>query len=260
MPVAILDVCPRCRTDVSRLVGLITTPTLACPKCRAAVGVSPRAVVSNWQFNVAVLAGVFLWTTLAVAVFISPEFAASAGVHLKRPTATVQDRLVLALYVGVPAGVVAVPFGLLGRVIGRRVARRLATQRGADLLDVGLPRPPAGGPPPANGQHRVRHRLFADVAPALTGVATLPPPAPAAGGGGVWVVAIVGWAGIFFVVGSVSLAAVAVSRAGAGAPSWQPAMVDAARTWGPGVVFGSIAAAAVLGGVGWLPGTRRKAG
>src|SRR3954454_1370366 len=192
---ATLDVCPRCRTDVSRLVGLITTPTLACPKCRAAVGVSGRSVVNNWQFNVAVLAGVFVWTTLAVAVFISPEFAASAGTHLKRPAATVQDRMILALYVGVPAGVIAVPFGVLGRVLGRRVAGRLATRRGADLLGASLPRP-ATGPPPANGQHRVRHSLFADVAPALTG-RPAPPPAAAAERGGIRVAAVAAWAGVF---------------------------------------------------------------
>ncbi|HEY1380614.1 MAG TPA: hypothetical protein VGF55_27685 [Gemmataceae bacterium] len=252
---ATLDVCPRCRTDVSRLVGLITTPTLACPKCRAAVPVSGRAVVNNWQFNIGVLAGVFVWTTLAVAVFISPEFAANAAIHLKRPAATIQDRVILALYVGVPAGLAAVPFGLLGRVIGCRVAGRLASRRGADLLGASLPRPATDSP--AKGQHRVRHRLFADVAPALTGG---PAPSPAAPPRrGIRVVAVAAWAGVFVGIGTLALAAVVVGGVGNGPGPWQPAAAEAARTWGPAMVFASIAAAAVLGGTGLLPGTRRKA-
>ena len=268
MPTVTRDACPRCRTDVSRRLGVITTPTIACPKCRAVMDVTRTAVVNNWQFNGAVLAAAFIWTAVAAAVFLNPNFATQVGARVGRPARTPQDRLVLAAIVGVPAGFFALPFGVLGRLVGYGVARRLGARR-PDVLGKGLVWLDEQSQP--GDQFLVTRLLGASAVEAggpvrpppartPTAVPRPAPPRPAGAGRSLRrVVAGGAWAVVFFVAAAVVLAAVAASGVGEDAQLRQQAVEASARAWGVWAFVGSLAVAAVLGGTGWLPGTRRAA-
>src|SRR5689334_11934452 len=103
MPMVILDVCPRCHSDVSRRVGVITTRLIVCPKCQFEMFVTPKAVVNNWQFNAAVWAGVAMWGGFAAIVLTNPEAATNLGRYLQLPARTLENRLILACAGFVPA-------------------------------------------------------------------------------------------------------------------------------------------------------------
>ena len=43
--------CPRCKTDIGRRFGLITTLRILCPRCGTRVRIDAGVVGQNWAFN-----------------------------------------------------------------------------------------------------------------------------------------------------------------------------------------------------------------
>ena len=70
--IVVLDVCPGCRTDVSRRFGLITTPTIDCPRCGRTMNVTRSAIQNNWQFNFGWVAGLGTWIGLGAMLVLDP--------------------------------------------------------------------------------------------------------------------------------------------------------------------------------------------
>src|SRR5262249_1719913 len=118
MAVVILDVCPRCRKDVSRRLGVITTRTIVCPRCDYEMKITANAVTNNGQYNGVMRVALPVWIGLAAAILASPTVAAAVGGLFKLPVQTLQNRLIVALVAGILAVVVGLPFAVLGRMIG----------------------------------------------------------------------------------------------------------------------------------------------
>ncbi len=79
MGVVVLDVCPRCNTDISRRLGLITKRVITCPNCGLEMNVNENAVINNWQFNGAVIGFLGIWLVLAATFLISADAAQKVG-------------------------------------------------------------------------------------------------------------------------------------------------------------------------------------
>jgi hypothetical protein len=284
MPVVVLDVCPRCKTDVSRRLGLITTRTIACAKCGHEMRVTQNAVINNWQYHGAVLAFLVLWTGATVLILSRPDVAAEVGRRAALPCQTMKERATLALVAAVPILLCAMPFAVIGRVVGYYVAQRLAldaTGEGplADFEKSALekvrqareqprglgPASPQFPPLPPPGQRElVTQRLFAASAakePAPVRPAP-PPPSPAQGAGCVMFVVrafvCLLWAALFFVVGGVAMTAWASWGLWDNPPAQQQAAAEAGRVTGPWLLLGAIGLAIVFSCLGLLPGTRRR--
>jgi hypothetical protein len=132
MPRFIRDVCPHCQTDISRRLGLITTAAVECPKCGLPMRVTSRALVSNWQYNFAASAGAGIFFAVVIAVLASPQVAEEFGKLCQLPSRSLQDRLILSLCASVPLLLAVIPIGLVGRLVGYGVARRLVTDEAAE--------------------------------------------------------------------------------------------------------------------------------
>ena len=229
MPMVILDVCPRCRSDVSRKFGLITTRLIVCPKCQFEMFVTPKAVVNNWQFNAAVWAGLAMWIGFASIIFTNSDTAATVGRHLQLPVRTFENRLVLAFAGCIPALFVALPFALVGRIIGFSVARRLNVDAAEEAAVADFRRQLT----PVRQQELRRRSLFVRAVFGLV------------------------WAVVFGVVAALALGLWAAREAGDDPELRQQAIWQVGETFGPWALLGSLALAVVLGGCGVLPGTRR---
>jgi hypothetical protein len=250
MAVIILDVCPRCKTDVSRRFGLITTPTIVCRNCGYEMRVTRNAILNNWAFNLCVGAILFAWGVLALAVLCSPEAAAAVGGGFKKPVRSGADRLMVALLAGLPALLAAVPGVLVGRLLGWCVAER--------LLSGSAPNPPKADA----GLRLGRRELMTDaLVPTIPGEAPRydAPPTPPGGGVGRFLLRTFAgllWFFAFFVIGCVAISAVATAGI-AEEQARQKATEEAGKAWSLTVFFGSIALSVVLGKLGFLPGMRR---
>jgi hypothetical protein len=130
MPVYQKDVCPRCRADVSRRLGVITTPTINCRVCQLPMRVTAVAVMNNWQFNVAAPVVLAIWASAVVIIFRSPDSVAHWAWELGASPSghDMQDRVAMVLVSGVVAFFCSVPFAVLGRIIGFFVARGLLSE------------------------------------------------------------------------------------------------------------------------------------
>ena len=269
MPYYQKDVCPRCRADVSRRFGLITTPTITCRVCQYPMRVTALAVMNNWQFNFAAPVVLAIWVGLALIIFRCPDTVAHWADQLgARPSGhALQDRLAMVLVSGVVALFCSVPFAAVGRLVGFFAARRLLSE-----------------PAPGSGAIELRQGQFASQLPTHVGWDQTPSSAivvrssPAAGaygeamhtapamppqtaGGGFRFIAraFFGllWAVVFFFGGAFVMTAVAT--AGIADPQLRnEASRHAGGHWGVWLFLGSIGLAIVLGSVGVLPGTRSK--
>jgi hypothetical protein len=113
--------CPKCKLDLGRRFGLITSKCVTCARCGGHVLITTPAVSQNWAMNFGVAAGGLLWVILTVGVLFSPEFAAKAsdlflrGAGVRNPLAIVGVCLLPAFVVGLVAGVVG---SVLGTIAG----------------------------------------------------------------------------------------------------------------------------------------------
>jgi len=252
MPCYQKDVCPRCRADVSRRFGVITTPTIDCRVCQFPMRVTSLAVMNNWQFNAAAPVGLALWVAALFIIFGSPETAARWAWELGATPSghDTQDHLAMALVAGGAALFCSVPFAIVGRIIGFFVARRLLSEP----------------PEPAASEFGQRQYLSYVPAPAASGGygvamhSTPELPQQTAGGGFRFIARTffgLVWAAIFFVGGAFMTTAVAI--AGITDPQLRnEASRHAGQSCGVWLFFGSIGLAVLLGSRGILPGTRSK--
>jgi hypothetical protein len=269
MPYYQKDVCPRCRADVSRRIGLITTPTITCRVCQFPMRVTALAVMNNWQFNFAAPVVLAIWVGAAVIIFRSPDMVARWASELGvNPSGhATQDRLAMVLLSGVLALFCSIPFAVLGRLVGFYAARRLLSE-----------------PPPEAAASELGQRQFVSQLPtpvgreqtssAATVVRTSPaagayvvemhsardlPPRRASGGFRFIARGFFGllWAAFFFVGGAFVMGAVAT--AGIADPELRnQASRHAGEHWGVWLFLGSIGLTILLGSLGILPGTRSK--
>jgi hypothetical protein len=269
MPVYRINVCPRCKADVSRRFGLITTPTVVCHSCRFEMRITGKAVTDNWGYNFAALAGLAIWGGIALLILASPESAAALGKRMSLPAATIQDRLLLAALSGVAAALCAIPFAVIGRLIGYFVGQRLLSQHEQEAPPASLPPQQHSSPFQVGAQKLRTQQLFSGPAPAACGVAVQPAPVEAAparppetGGHGVLrsilrVFFCLLWAAVFFVGGTFVMAGIAIHGI-TDAEQQAATSRHAGETWGVWLFFGSIGLASLLSCLGVLPGTRRK--
>ena len=117
MGVVIIDVCPKCRVDVSRRFGLIKTPLIVCRKCGYEMRVTAKAVRNNWQYNFAMAAGLFFWFVFACIILLDQKGAMDFATRLGKFKG-VQSPWILAVLSFVPAFLLALPFGGIGRIFG----------------------------------------------------------------------------------------------------------------------------------------------
>jgi hypothetical protein len=258
--------CPRCKADIGRRFGLITTLTISCPKCRTPVRIDSNVIQQNWGFNFGWVGFVLLWFGLACGVLASPEFAAQIG-RKTFPSGTDEERLVIAAVCVLPAFLGALLFGGVGMVLGAIAALAAPQGREDDIDRTSWPtRPAAAAPPPRPRQRGFLVRAFfvllwtgiVLLGMAFTlglvaerGVKPTDEPLPAAAARTVGLMASPLGHGPL-------LAAVPVAAAGAQDDLLkQQAVKKAGETSGPWVLLGTLAVF-ILGCVGLLPCTSRK--
>jgi hypothetical protein len=123
------DVCPHCEQELNFHFGLIKACTITRRHRGHEMFLTKQAVVSNWQYNLAARALLVTWVGFALVVIGSPQAAAWVGQQLQLPLRTFKDQAVLALAGMIPGVLAAVPFGLVGRLLGHRCWRRLAAKK-----------------------------------------------------------------------------------------------------------------------------------
>lgn len=109
--------CPRCRADLGRQFGLITSRSIPCPRCGTTVRIDSQVIAQNWGFNFGWVGGLLLWLGLAAGVMLDPHFAASIGGKTLKSD-TQQQRLMIALVCGIPALLGGLVFGGIGMLLG----------------------------------------------------------------------------------------------------------------------------------------------
>ena len=222
--------CPKCRADIGRRFGLITTPMIVCGSCGTNVRIDKNVIQQNWAFNFGWAGGLFTWLCLAVAVINSPAFATKMA-NNTLPAATFENRLVIAAMCGLWAMFVGMGFALIGGIIGTIVA---ATSSAWSLNSGGFqsfPTPPTPGGtsappggfqfmPPGRGQQPAQPPAYG-AAPAQPGPASFPnyqgypsaayPQAPAQRGCLIRAFFILLWPPAAFLVIALTMSAVARS-------------------------------------------------
>jgi hypothetical protein len=257
MAVIIVDVCPKCKVDVSRRLGLIKTPLLACRRCGYEMRVTANAVRNNWQYNFAMAAGLFLWFFFACLILLDPRGAAELAARAGRFRG-VDNPWVLSLMAFVPAFLIALPCGLMGRLIGIGVARRL-------LSDVSerMSAAKVSSAPYSSGSASARRALLMDRTPVPPAKLTAPAYRNRRSGRGIGsfllrVVAGVLWLAAFFVAGSISISLIVMATTEGDHEAVQKSVEMAGKASGVPLFFGSIFLVGVLAKLRWLPGLGRR--
>jgi DNA-directed RNA polymerase subunit RPC12/RpoP len=172
--------CPRCRADIGRRFGLLTTRIIVCHRCGSNVRVDANVVAQNWGYNFAWTGSMVLWAALAFAVLANPEFGAMIG-NGTFPADTFEHRLVIAGVSVIWALMGGLVIGGIGMVLGTIVAA-CASDDGAGAAD---PRSsplsgqwPAGGFPfpPASPGQQLSYPSTAGFHPSLDLAASPPRP------------------------------------------------------------------------------------
>jgi hypothetical protein len=269
MPVYQKDVCPRCRADVSRRFGVITTPTITCRVCRFPMRVTTPAVMNNWQFNFAAPVVLAIWVGAVVIIFRSPDTVAHwAGELGATPSGhDTQDRVAMVLLSGVVALFCSIPFAVLGRLIGFFVAQGLlsepppeaaANELGQRRFLAQLPTPVGREQTPSAATVLRSYPAAGAYGVAMHSAPALPPQT-ASGGFRFIARAFFGllWAAVFFLGGAFAMGA-AVTAGIADPQLRNQASRHAGEHWGVWLFLGSIGLAILLGSFGVLPGTHSK--
>lgn len=113
--------CPKCRVDIARQFGLLSTKMIVCPKCGANVRIDGNVIAQNWGYNFAWIGGLLIWLALGAAVLADPKFAETVG-NKAFPAATLENRIVLAGLCAIPAMMLGLLCGGLGMMLGAIVA------------------------------------------------------------------------------------------------------------------------------------------
>src|SRR5947209_4353045 len=107
--------CPRCRLDLGRRLGLITSKSILCPGCGTRVRIGTNVICQNWAYNFGWVGGLLTWFGLAALVLLDPQFAAKAGGRTF-PSSGSDNRLMLAGLSALPAILAGLGFALVGAV------------------------------------------------------------------------------------------------------------------------------------------------
>ncbi len=118
--------CPRCRLDLGRRFGLMTTPCIRCSRCGTNVQVSTAAILQNWAYNFGWVGGVLLWIVLAVGIVLSPEFANTVSDQMFRG-AEVRNPVVLLAGCLIPAFLAGLLSAFVGMVLGALASLLMTT-------------------------------------------------------------------------------------------------------------------------------------
>jgi hypothetical protein len=149
--------CPRCRADIGRRFGLMSTLTITCPFCEAKVRIDRNVIAQNWGFNFAWVGGLLIWLVLGVGALASPQFAAMLG-NKTLPAATPQNRVVIALFCVIPSLLARLVIGgvgmLLGTIVAMGAAREENSTTEAPIEPQGPVGAPAAGPQPPRPRRR----------------------------------------------------------------------------------------------------------
>lgn len=261
MAVVLLDVCPKCRVDVSRRFGLIRTPIIPCPSCGYEMRVTADAVRNNWQYNFIMVAGLFFWLILAGIVLLDPKAAIQALARYGNAKG-VDNPWILAGLSFVPAFLLAMPFALIGRIIGSSVGNKLLTHFSQDSSTGAPPAPPRPyRSAPARRELQMDHFMAAK--PSAPVELSAPPRRAQPSGGGIgsfllrFVFGVLWWIA-FFILGSFAITLVVMAMNDGDQEARQQAIELAGKTSGVPLFFGSLLVVGVLAKLGWLPGVRRR--
>jgi hypothetical protein len=130
--------------------------TIICPFCQAKVRIDHNVIAQNWGFNFAWVSGLLFWLVVGAIVIASPHFAAMIG-RRTFPAATLQNRVVIALFCAIPSLFVGLIIGGVGMFLGLIVAAGAAREENCTTTEAandnlspmpsptGAPQPP--GPP-----------------------------------------------------------------------------------------------------------------
>ena len=156
--------CPRCRADIGRRFGLISTLTITCPSCQSKVRLDSNVIAQNWGFNFAWVSGLLIWLALGIAVIANPQFAAMIG-NKTFPAATLQNRVVIALICSIPALLAGLIIGGVGMLLGTIVALGEAREENSTTLPANdnfspMPSPTAAAQPPKPPRRSLLVRAF----------------------------------------------------------------------------------------------------
>lgn len=217
--------CPKCRLDIGRQFGLITTTTIVCSKCGTHVRLDSAAVAQNWGFNFGWMSALLIWFALGVGVLVDPQFAATMG-NTTFPAATDAQRVVIALTCGIWAFLAGLCFAMVGMVLGSLVAT--FAPAGSAPMETDLPDRPTAGPPQTRERGCLVRMIFIFV-----------------------------WPVVGFFVAVIAITAVATIEAGNDPVMQQIAIEEAGKQTAPWLVFGTLAVF-LLSCVGLLPFTGRK--
>jgi hypothetical protein len=257
MGVVILDVCPKCRVDVSRRFGLIKTPLITCRKCGYTMRVTANAVRNNWQYNCVMVATLAIWLILACIILLDPKGATHFAGQLGKFKGTTSP-WVLAGMSFVPAFLMALPFALVGRILGIQAASRILSERTQEPA-AGDFSSPFFSSRSTSGRQELQSQRWAAALP--TAPPSPSPEAPPSGRrtGKLFLRIVFGvlWMVAFFVAGSFATSDVVIALENGDQEARQQALEAAGRATGVPLFFGSIFLVVVLAILGWLPGFRR---
>jgi hypothetical protein len=221
--------------------------------------VTPNAVRNNWQYNFVMVAMLFFWLVLAGIVLLNPKdatrFVGRMG-NFKN-----LSPWPLAAMSFVPAFMLALPFAMVGRIMGIATASR--------ILSGGADQPGAGDfsslrftGASASGGRRLQSEQWQQQ-PRTPSAAPDPVPPSPTGGSGIGriflrivfgVLYMVG----FFVLGSFTITAIVMAMENGDQEARRLAAESAGRASGVPLFFGSIGLVVVLAILGVLPGFRRR--
>ena len=151
--------CPRCKADIGRQFGLLTSLTITCFHCQTKVRIDRNVIAANWGFNFAWVGGLLTWLALAVGVLVDPKFAATVANHTL-PAVTMENRLVIAGFSAIPSLLAGLVIGGLGMLLGSLVSLSETEESTTQNEDPSWLPPPTAGPSPAAGLSRAPVRSF----------------------------------------------------------------------------------------------------
>src|SRR4051812_28311997 len=110
MAISVLDVCPRCKMDISRRLGVITSPSVNCSFCGQLMRVTRDAILNNWQYNGLMWPFFSIWAGMALVTLFNPDVAVEIIKRLPMPVDVVVGQMIGAALCFLPAGICALPF------------------------------------------------------------------------------------------------------------------------------------------------------
>src|SRR5262249_32550716 len=103
-----------------------------CPLCKQPMFVTRSAVIHNWQYNALMWPFFGLWGIIAGLVILNPEKTSDLTKLLEVPDYGFPTRVCAAILSFLPAFICAIPFAVIGRLIGHVVAGQLQCETDSD--------------------------------------------------------------------------------------------------------------------------------